>query len=110
MDIMVKLHYASIGATNEELSSLLSDAANEIIALRVEKRQLSRLIPEWQLIETAPTDTDLLLFCSNKSIYIGEGWIDRSDDKENRIWYNLEIGEIHPTYWMPLPEPPKEAE
>lgn len=54
MDTMVKLHYASIGASNKELSDLLSDAANEIIALRVEARQLSQLIEGWKPIKTFP--------------------------------------------------------
>lgn len=70
---------------------------------------------EWQPIETAPPNTDLLVYVAYNTgpdEYEHEIWAD---------WFHVEDGDrkwfsfpqlIHipfpPTYWMPLPEPPKE--
>jgi hypothetical protein len=61
----------------------------------------------WYSIETAPKDTPILLFCPENSIHIGECWTNYTEDDNPPFYMNLEIGEIYPTHWMPLPEPPK---
>jgi hypothetical protein len=62
---------------------------------------------EWQPIDTAPRDTQILLFVPPSGVYIGEGWTDHTRDEKPAYFYDLEVGEIQPTHWMPLPAPPK---
>ena len=59
----------------------------------------------WQGIESAPIDTDVLLY-SSKRKYIVIGY---HDGYNNPNWRN-DQGEIFnpPTHWMPLPNPPQE--
>jgi len=58
--------------------------------------------PLWQPIETAPKDdTDVLILCGDGDIVIGSfaggmWWIEQTYYEKRK-----------PTYWMPLPEPPK---
>lgn len=63
---------------------------------------------DWQPIETAPRDVQVLLFCPEDSIYIGEVWTDYTSEDEKPYCMVLEIGEVFPTHWMPRPQPPKE--
>jgi hypothetical protein len=61
----------------------------------------------WRDIETAPKDKDILLYChDSKSIYIGQCWTNYTEDDNPPYYMVLEIGEIYPTHWQPLPEPP----
>jgi len=60
----------------------------------------------WQPIETAPRDKLLLMFVPEQSIYIGEAWTDHTSEDNDAFFYVLELGEIYPTHWMPLPAPP----
>ena len=71
---------------------------------------------EWQPVETAPTDTDLLLFGrfgSQRGLYTGiknarYGWsysfMGTEDVRDD--YYG---DDVNPTHWMPLPEPPSSA-
>jgi len=68
---------------------------------------------DWQPIETAPKDTDVLLYLKDGGIVIGEGWHTYDEPpygqpSKELYWINLEIGQVlHPTHWMPLPNPPE---
>jgi len=62
--------------------------------------------PLWQPIETAPRDVEILLLAPERSIYIGECWTDYTEKDEPPYFMVLEIGQIYPTHWMPLPEAP----
>jgi hypothetical protein len=57
---------------------------------------------EWQLIETAPEETEILVY--SRSIWIASCrrgiWIDVSDSRTISI----------PSHWMPLPELPLKTE
>ena len=64
------------------------------------------MMTEWKPIETAPEDSEILLW-DGKGIYIGECWPDCRGDDSQPYFIVLEIGQIFPTHWMPLPEPPK---
>lgn len=63
----------------------------------------------WQPIETAPREDDLCIFawCPDAHGYIVVAW--QSDDLvKGGGWFGLEdYTLVHPTHWMPLPEPPK---
>ncbi len=59
---------------------------------------------DWQPIETAPNATVILVWCSkNKETFIGFQY---QGNKRWDCWHS--DGQIYPTYWMPLPNPPIE--
>jgi len=75
---------------------------------------------QWQSIETAPRDgTRILVFCKDH-IYIAYWNINAcvwNDCDIRQCWtvydvddfyYSIHLTNPTPTYWMPLPEPPKE--
>jgi hypothetical protein len=56
---------------------------------------------EWQPIETAPRDGQRVLMLTAKH-YVITGFF------SNGWWLSHPgVYQIHPTHWMPLPEPPK---
>lgn len=58
---------------------------------------------EWQPIETAPKETDVLCFIGNGRFIVA--------GKFNRGWlvYDDPFGDpYYPSHWMPLPEPPQD--
>ena len=57
------------------------------------------VVPEWQPIETAPTN-DQILFTDGNCM-----WVSTKDIVDAVVADNLSDT---PTHWMPLPEPPKE--
>ena len=67
----------------------------------------------WQPIETAPKDgthillarTDSEWVCQGRYVCDDKGWYELNNDASDH-WG----GEIYPTHWMPLPEPPKDGE
>ena len=59
---------------------------------------------EWKPIETAPMDTDVLLFEPDYSIFVGSNF---SLDDGDSYWCACGGPRRKPTHWMPLPEPPK---
>ncbi len=70
---------------------------------------------DWQPIETAPKDVDVLLFCPRFGVVRGR-WSDEKYAKTPRpYWKNdrtnlfgiQETRKNQPTHWMPLPEVPK---
>jgi hypothetical protein len=66
---------------------------------------------DWQPIETAPKDGTYMLLMSRSGVVIGL-W-DAHEDREFGTvpaWRDDGEGyELHPTHWMPLPDPPKES-
>lgn len=79
---------------------------------------------EWQPIETAPRDREILAFCNRANGEISgvierpEGFIaiisggpTRADHDSGDGWWHDAGGDYYstwvwPTHWMPLPEPP----
>lgn len=69
---------------------------------------------DWQPIESAPRDwTDVILYDPNEddgtgSCGVMKGWYSMKDGGFD-CWMSYEStsGNISPTHWMPLPEPPK---
>ena len=62
--------------------------------------KLVHRMSDWQPKETAPRDREILLYCSDIGYsvsYWSEAFVCFVDD---------ECNELHPTDWMPLPEPP----
>ena len=60
---------------------------------------------EWQPIETAPKDGTPILtayYDDGKNYRVAPSWW----NKHLPCWYGY--GRIQPSYWMPLPAPPKE--
>jgi len=73
-------------------------------------------MPDWQPIDTAPRDGRCILLASANEGWVMEGqWFDWRDSGSdlfgwtNPINYDDPVvgGELGPTHWMPLPEPPK---
>jgi len=70
----------------------------------------------WQPIETAPTNTSVLIFIPNAEHY-GEG-IYRGLQVDMRTGRHWTVSGLHmgrdcgttwqPTHWMPLPDPPEQ--
>lgn len=67
-------------------------------------------LPEWQPIETAPTDKEVLLAClGHDGLRIGQKMYteDTKSDLLNTCWVIASSGNVcQPTHWMPLPKPP----
>lgn len=61
----------------------------------------------WQPIESAPKNTDILLYWHDNvwigRFYQGSGYWSLCD------YGGFEDGEDAPTHWMPLPEPPSSS-
>ena len=66
---------------------------------------------EWQTIETAPKDgTFVLIYWPTMSIYqYPLCAFNHGDEYGWELVSNRDYGEVYPTHWMPLPEPPKET-
>ena len=67
----------------------------------------------WQPIETAPTNGDSVLLYYGSKYYIMEGrCFPRDTGYSGGMSYSwvaaLDMGDLEPTHWMPLPEPPKD--
>lgn len=69
---------------------------------------------EWQPIETAPKDKEILLFCPFRGVVRGSWRRDEyakkprpywTHDRE-RLWGIRGTREDQPTHWQPLPKPP----
>lgn len=70
----------------------------------------------WQLIETAPTSGDVLVFCADTGEQFVAFWT-KNPMTDDVAWayarFRDEAGDVNsvlcrPTHWMPLPEAPKE--
>lgn len=60
---------------------------------------------EWQKIETAPIDgTEVLVYVPRRlGALIGTAY-----NTTGAQWWGRNLGDLKPTHWMPLPEPPSE--
>lgn len=58
--------------------------------------------PQWQPIETAPSDVEVLMFCPTRHV-------SNMERVEVGVYHNTKGGTYNQwaTHWMPLPEPPK---
>ena len=69
---------------------------------------------EWQPIETAPKNADILLYCPRRGVVCGRWSDERYATKPKPYWTHdrerlfgvRETREDQPTHWMPLPEAP----
>lgn len=62
---------------------------------------------EWQPIEIAPKDEDILVF--EDPIMAKAYWDADPRDEGGQVWRIRGVWEyLHPTHWMSLPEPPTE--
>ena len=65
----------------------------------------------WQPIETAPTNGDSVLLYYGTDYYVMEGrCFKREMGYRKHVYYHwvsaLDMGDLEPTHWMPLPKPP----
>jgi len=59
---------------------------------------------QWQPIETAPKDgTEVLVYVPRR---LGPIYAEARNVTGNQ-WWGRVLGNLRPTHWMPLPEPPK---
>lgn len=70
---------------------------------------------EWRPIETAPkTSKAILVYCSERMNTYVVSWGQLGGFLGNKGWRhfggNSDLSYEEPTYWMPLPNPPKEGE
>jgi hypothetical protein len=61
-----------------------------------------------------PKQGELVLVCNNESNHKEAHWVCCGQINDDGLWYNQFQDEfsdpaILPTYWMPLPEPPKQS-
>ncbi len=71
---------------------------------------------EWQPIETAPKNADILLYCPRRGVVCGRWSDERYATKPKPYWTHdrerlfgvRETREDQPTHWMPLPEAPND--
>lgn len=69
---------------------------------------------EWQLMDSAPKDKDILLFCPNRGVVRGRWEEDKYAKTPRPYWKNdrersfgtRETRADQPTHWMPLPKAP----
>ena len=66
---------------------------------------------EWQPIESAPKDgTIVMIYWPTMSIHqYPTCAFNHGDEYGWELVSNRDYGEVFPTHWMPLPEPPKET-
>jgi hypothetical protein len=95
------------GNENEEAVVMIVETTGEFRTLRILAKN-AHPRREWQPIETAPPNVDVLLYCPDRGCesnrariefgYASHGW-------RNEVANNVSH---HPwaTHWMPLPEPP----
>ena len=83
------------------------DEGKELSADTLEFRRPA-LVSEWQPIETAPRDNKTRLLGYPVHGQVGEVyWL---QEKNRSSWVASTGGFfVHPTHWMPLPDPPKET-
>lgn len=67
---------------------------------------------EWQPIETAPKDVEILLWGgkSQSETAIQGKWIYEGERRAGWYWASYSgapVGPIPATHWMPMPDPPK---
>lgn len=60
---------------------------------------------EWQPIETAPKGERVLVYFPRTGRK--EAMIIAASNPTGSQWWAKHIGNLFPTHWMPLPEPPK---
>lgn len=86
---------------------------------------------DWQSIETAPKHTDILLFRADAGVFLGQftycaDWVDEEEAEREGVTEEVLFredfwafdydgasrleNELRPTHWMPLPDPPAEAQ
>ncbi len=66
---------------------------------------------EWQPIETAPKNTDVLVYVLDGYEKMGVAMFHTYAYKDGGWWqweHEYQVREIVPTHWMPLPDPPQE--
>lgn len=94
----------------EDNCNLIEDALETLTALKTYDPKKQVVIDGWQPIEAAPKDpTPCLIFCEKgpvKRIDVAQysslgGWYTR-----NLTYYGCDVVK----YWMPLPEPPADAQ
>jgi hypothetical protein len=94
----------------------MSDHAREKNEL-VTTLQAEQEASGWQPIETAPKEHDNMLLSDGVAVSQG-GWLTQTDqgaEYEGQCgapspgWWSVDSIE-HPTHWMPLPSPPRQAE
>lgn len=92
-----------------------TDLRDAIYALALFERQRGREESRWQPIETAPRDgTPVLLAWADSALAIAV-WQNRNENLEADTYYEGWVDQFDfvamsvdaPTYWMPLPAPPR---
>lgn len=118
---------AKINAGSKILDGLRDALSGNFAAITIEGQHWVRA-PEWQPIETAPRDGTAIWVLLNNWPYIGycnppdplfnrdERWFVKSSFRRRRRVeklpdeiYLISDHDIHPTHWMPLPEPPVQS-
>jgi len=67
-------------------------------------------LPKWQPIDSAPLDGESVLLYYGPGYYAMEGRCFKRERGKN-VYYQwvtaIDMGELEPSHWMPLPNPPK---
>ena len=82
----------------------ITELLDSLAALRQELAEARK--PQWQPIETAPKDANVLVFDSDRNV-VGEAFFDHAES-DCWVWAD-EMLVSDPTLWMPLPQPPEPA-
>lgn len=95
-----------VATTSEEMAATFEALAKRVgeAEARAEKAEAELAKHKWQPIETAPKiELAEVVLWNGKTVCAGSWW--------EGSWSTLhDYIDPQPTHWMPLPEPPKEAE
>lgn len=112
-DLKARLNYArrlykATGIDGEHGAQMMTDALAAIEELEARN--------QWQPIETAPKNTEILVFMDDE-IYEA-GLYTRDEKREEWLFPMADYhgcgccsgNNDHPTHWMPLPQPPEQGQ
>lgn len=96
-----------------EAGERLIEGAKEMLAIAKGEQPAARIwidghaydpVQRWRPIETAPTDgSEVIVYVPRRLGHLIAG----ARNTTGLQWWSRNLGDLKPTHWMPLPEPPR---